>query len=43
MGYFATEQEYDVGGYESLLTFWGVHTADYVRGNCTMLAKKIAP
>ena len=43
MAYFATEREYNVGDYESLLTLWGVHTADWIRGNCTMVAKKIAP
>ncbi|XP_065899921.1 neutral ceramidase B-like [Dysidea avara] len=43
MGYFATEREYDVGGYESLLTFWGVDTAERIRTNCTLVAKKVAP
>jgi hypothetical protein len=31
MGYFATPIEYDVGGYESQLTFWGIQTAANIR------------
>jgi len=31
MGYFATPIEYDVGGYESQLTLWGIGTAAQVR------------
>jgi len=43
MGYFATLQEYDVDGYESLLTFWGSDTADRVRTACNHVAKMVAP
>lgn len=43
MGYFATTPEYNVGGYESLLTFWGSHTANWIRGNCSMVAQQVAP
>jgi hypothetical protein len=31
MGYFATPPEYDLGGYESQLTFWGITTAHQIR------------
>jgi len=31
MGYFATGNEYDIGGYESQLTFWGYDTAEKIR------------
>jgi hypothetical protein len=31
MGYFCTPDEYDIGGYESQLTFWGYDTASRVR------------
>jgi len=34
MGYFATPNEYDIGGYESQLTFWGIGTAEKVRQGC---------
>jgi len=30
MGYFAPPVEYDVGGYESELTLWGINTADKI-------------
>jgi len=30
MGYFATPDSYDIGGYESQLTFWGIETAHKV-------------
>jgi hypothetical protein len=31
MGYFATPIEYDIGGYESQLTLWGINTANMIR------------
>jgi len=34
MGYFTTPQEYDIGGYESQLTLWGIGTAGMVRDGC---------
>jgi len=43
MGYFATPNEYDIGGYESQLTFWGRETAEKVRASCSMVASKIKP
>jgi len=43
MGYFATGQEYDVGGYESELTFWGYNTSVLVRNACKLVATQVAP
>ena len=43
MGYFATPNEYDIGGYESQLTFWGIQTAERVRAGAVSTATPIAP
>jgi len=43
MGYFATANEYDVGGYESLLTFWGIGTAAKIRASCYDVASQVTP
>jgi len=43
MGYFAPSDEYDIGGYESLLTFWGSHTANKVRSACYTTAAQVKP
>jgi len=43
MGYFATPNEYDVGGYESQLTFWGIGTTDKVRAGAYEVASSVAP
>lgn len=43
MGYFATPNEYDVGGYESQLTFWGRNTSVLVRDGAYQVAKLIKP
>jgi len=43
MGYFATPNEYDIGGYESQLTFWGVQTAELIRAGAVGTATPIAP
>jgi len=43
MGYFATANEYDIGGYESLLTFWGIQTAAKVRESCYLVASQVKP
>jgi hypothetical protein len=43
MGYFATGQEYDVGGYESQLTFWGYNTSVLVRNGCKSVMSQVAP
>lgn len=42
MGYFATPNEYDIGGYESQLTFWGINTASMVLNGVQTTAKMVA-
>ncbi|XP_065846557.1 neutral ceramidase A-like [Oscarella lobularis] len=42
MGYFATPDEYEVGGYEGLLTMWGIDTAEKVRQSCRAVAEKVS-
>lgn len=41
MGYFATPNEYDVGGYESQLTFWGIQTASMIANGCRTVAQAV--
>eukprot|EP01119_Soliformovum_irregulare_P005626 TRINITY_DN17381_c0_g1_i1.p1 TRINITY_DN17381_c0_g1~~TRINITY_DN17381_c0_g1_i1.p1 ORF type:complete len:487 (+),score=136.37 TRINITY_DN17381_c0_g1_i1:22-1461(+) len=43
MGYFATPNEYDIGGYESQLTFWGIDTASKIRNGCKLAATSVLP
>jgi hypothetical protein len=43
MGYFATPNEYEVGGYESLLTMWGEFTAERMRESCKKVAEQVKP
>jgi len=43
MGYFATPLEYDIGGYESQLTLWGIDTAVKVRQGCKTVALQVKP
>jgi len=43
MGYFATPDEYDVGGYESQLTFWGYNTARSVYNSAVSVISKVKP
>jgi len=43
MGYFATPREYDIGGYESQLTFWGIDTSNMIRSGCYKAASPLAP
>ncbi len=43
MGYFATPNEYDIGGYESQLTFWGIETAHMIRSSCAYVTDAIIP
>jgi len=43
MGYFATPNEYDIGGYESQLTLWGIGTAGMVRSGAKEAAKSVIP
>lgn len=42
MGYFATPNEYDWGGYESQLTFWGIETASMVASGCKAVLSQLA-
>jgi len=42
MGYFATPNEYDIGGYESQLTFWGINTSNHIRQGCYGATSKLA-
>lgn len=41
--YFATPNEYQVGGYEATLTLWGIDTAEKIRAACHYTAHKISP
>jgi len=41
LGYFATPDEYDIGGYESQLTFWGIKTASLIREGCFTVSKYV--
>jgi len=43
MGYFATPNEYEWGGYESEMTFWGIGTAAKIRDSCLTVAKQVQP
>eukprot|EP01112_Ceratiomyxa_fruticulosa_P020747 TRINITY_DN7153_c0_g1_i1.p1 TRINITY_DN7153_c0_g1~~TRINITY_DN7153_c0_g1_i1.p1 ORF type:complete len:465 (-),score=91.10 TRINITY_DN7153_c0_g1_i1:73-1467(-) len=43
MGYFATPDEYDIGGYESQLTFWGIETAAKIRAAVKNVASTVVP
>jgi len=43
MGYFAPPNEYDIGGYESQLSFWGRNTAEIVRASVSTVALRIKP
>jgi len=43
MGYFCPPDEYVLGGYECILTFWGIDTATKVQESCAEVASKIAP
>jgi len=43
MGYFATPNEYDIGGYESQLTFWGIETAARIRAGAKSVASLVIP
>jgi len=40
--YFATPNEYDIGGYESVLTLWGINTSALVRNGCYQAMSKLA-
>jgi len=43
LGYFTTPREYVIGGYESMLTLWGIDTAVYIRDGCYAAAKLVTP
>jgi len=43
MGYFAPPDEYDIGGYESQLTFWGIDTAEKIREGAKAVAQQVVP
>lgn len=43
MGYFCTPNEYDIGGYESQLTLWGIDTAAMIRAGCKTVAEQVVP
>jgi len=38
----APPDEYEIGGYESLLTFWGEKTSALVHDGCLTVAKQVA-
>lgn len=42
IGYVTTAREYLIGGYESQLTFWGINTANYIRGNISLALDKVS-
>lgn len=41
MGYFTTPNEYDVGGYESMLSFWGRDTGERIRAGCRSVMTQV--
>eukprot|EP01080_Neovahlkampfia_damariscottae_P011216 gene11216-4038_t len=41
MGYFTTEKEYEVGGYEGLLSFWGIKTGEMVKSSAVQILGKV--
>lgn len=41
LGYFSTPDQYDLGGYESLMTMWGIGTAEKVAGGVEEMVKEI--
>jgi hypothetical protein len=41
MGYFTTEKEYQVGGYEGLLSFWGIKTGEMVKNSALKILGKV--
>jgi len=43
MGYFCPPNEYSIGGYQCILTFWGIDTSNKVQESCAEVAAKIAP
>mmetsp|Transcript_3472 Transcript_3472/g.8341 ORF Transcript_3472/g.8341 Transcript_3472/m.8341 type:complete len:83 (+) Transcript_3472:3-251(+) len=43
MMYFATPNEYVIGGYEAFLTLFGIDTTNMIRSGCYSVASQIAP
>jgi hypothetical protein len=43
MGYFTTPEEYEVGGYESLLSFWGITTGLQVKRGALRALEMVRP
>ncbi len=43
MGYFCSPNEYDVGGYESQLTLWGINTSNRIVAAMTRVAGFLVP
>jgi len=43
LGYFAPPNEYLIGGYESLMTMWGIDTAIQIRQSVKSVASAISP
>ena len=43
MGYLMTEQEYNVGGYESVMTYWGIQTGRIARDKCHQAMSLVSP
>jgi len=41
MGYFTSPNEYDIGGYESELTFWGINTAQKIRDGFNLVLNQV--
>jgi len=41
MGYFTTPREYLVGGYEAMLTLYGINTAERIRAGAKQVAQKV--
>jgi len=43
MAYFTTPREYEVGGYEGFMTFWGIGTSEKIRSSCATVANAVRP
>lgn len=43
LSYFTTPREYEVGGYESIMTFWGIDSAYKIRDCAVTVARHVKP
>jgi hypothetical protein len=43
LSYFTTPREYEVGGYESIMTFWGIDSAYKIRDCAVAVARHVKP